>query len=93
MQLRNIYENKSKIRADELLNEWIKDTERIGIEQFNTTAKSIIYNKDNILNFFNNRSTNASAESFNSKIKLFRANLRGVTDLKFFLFRMSKLFA
>ena len=93
MQLRNIYENKSKTKADELLNQWIKDTEKIEIEQFNTTAKSIIYNKNNILNFFNNRHTNANTESFNSKIKLFRANLRGVTDVKFFLFRMSKLFA
>ncbi|MFA6859485.1 MAG: hypothetical protein WCR48_07215 [Bacteroidales bacterium] len=26
-----------------------------------------------MLNFFNNKSTNASAESFNSKIKAFRA--------------------
>jgi len=93
MQLRNIYESKSKIIAEELLNQWIKDTEKLGIEQFNTAAKSIIYNKENILNFFNNNNTNASAESFNSKIKLFRANLRGVTDVKFFLFRMSKLFA
>ena len=93
MQLRNIYENNSKIKAEELLNDWLMDTENIAIEQFNTTAKSIIYNKENILNFFNNRNTNASAESFNSKIKLFRANLRGVTDVKFFLFRMSKLFA
>ncbi|MBC7587817.1 MAG: transposase, partial [Chitinophagaceae bacterium] len=37
--------------------------------------------------------TNANAESFNSKIKLFRANQRGVVDTKFFLFRLQKLFA
>ena len=48
---------------------------------------------ENILNFFDNRSTNGKAESFNSKIKGFRANLRGVTDIPFFLFRLSKLFA
>ncbi|MFH2142117.1 MAG: DDE transposase, partial [Bacteroidota bacterium] len=35
----------------------------------------------------------AYAESFNSKIKGFRENLRGVSDVKFFLFRLSKLFA
>lgn len=93
MQLRNIYENVSEIKAEELINKWIKDTEKLGIEEFNTTARTIIYNKNNILNFFKNRNTNASAESFNSKVKLFRANLRGVTDLKFFLFRLSKLFA
>ena len=49
--------------------------------------------KDYVLNYFNNRSTNASAESFNSKIKLFRANLRGVADKKFFLFRIANLYA
>jgi transposase len=63
------------------------------INEFNTVANSIEYHLENILNFFNNRSTNANAESFNSKIKAFRANLRGVTDVKFFLFRLEKLFA
>nr|WP_302850224.1 transposase [Polaribacter cellanae] len=51
------------------------------------------YHLETILNFFNNRSTNANAESFNSKIKLFRPNQRGVRDTQFFLFRLEKLFA
>ncbi|MGA5621838.1 transposase [Pedobacter suwonensis] len=46
-----------------------------------------------MLNFFINRSTNASAESFNAKIKAFRATSRGVRDIKFFLFRLSKIYA
>ncbi|MDW5290976.1 transposase, partial [Formosa sp. PL04] len=46
-----------------------------------------------ILNYFNNRSTNASAESFNAKIKEFRAQFRGVRDIKFFLYRLTKLYA
>ncbi|WP_424035469.1 transposase, partial [Prevotella melaninogenica] len=37
--------------------------------------------------------SNAAAESFNSKIKLFRTNLRGVRDKSFFLFRIKKLYA
>jgi len=48
---------------------------------------------DNIANFFWLKHTNANAESFNAKIKLFRAILRGVTDNTFFLFRITKLFA
>jgi len=92
MELRNIYETKVKSRAEEQLNQWIEKTTELKIEEFYTAANSINYNKENILNFFNNRSTNASAESFNSKIKLFRANLRGVTDVAFFLFRLYKLF-
>ena len=46
-----------------------------------------------LLNFFENRSTNASAESFNAKLKAFRAALRGVSDIKYFLFRVAKIFA
>ncbi|MDR2929215.1 MAG: transposase [Cytophagaceae bacterium] len=37
-----------------------------------------------MLNFFINRATNASAESFNAKIKAFRASLRGVVDTTFY---------
>ncbi|MBQ6689657.1 MAG: transposase, partial [Bacteroidales bacterium] len=47
----------------------------------------------NILNIFNNISTNASAESLNSKIKAFRKQLRGVSDVKYFLFRLAKIYA
>ena len=38
------------------------------------------------------RATNASAESLNSKIKQFRAQLRGVIDVDFFLYRLSMIY-
>lgn len=60
---------------------------------FNVLAETIKSREDEILNYFINRATNAGAESLNSKIKQFRAQLRGVTDVKFFLFRLTKLFA
>ena len=50
-------------------------------------------NHIDILNFFDNRSTNASDESFNAKIKNFRAQLRGISDVKYFLFRLQKIYA
>lgn len=56
-------------------------------------AQTIKAYEDNILNYFNNRSTNASAESFNAKLKGFRALVRGVQDVKFFLFRVAKLYS
>jgi transposase len=90
---RNIYKNASKTKALVQFNEWNEKATATKIDEFNTVVRSIEYHLDNILNFFNNRSTNANAESFNSKIKAFRANLRGVTDVKFFLFRLGKLFA
>ena len=53
-----------------------------------------MYDRENeILNYFVNRFTNASAESFNAKVKQFRALLRGIIDRKFFLFRLTKIYA
>ena len=81
-----------KSDAKNKLVKWIEQTDKLEIKEFNTTARSIQYHLENILNFFDNRNTNAFAESFNSKIKLFRANSRGVKDTTFFLFRIATLF-
>lgn len=93
IEFREIYELKNKTEAKETFENWMEDTFSKELRTFYTTANTVKANLTNILNFFNNRSTNANAESFNAKIKLFRANLRGVTDTEFFLFRLHKLFA
>jgi transposase len=93
LDFRDIYKNSSKTNAMAQFKEWKEKAIAMKIDEFNTVVNSIEYHLDNILNFFDNRSTNANAESFNSKIKGFRANLRGVVDVKFFLFRLGKLFA
>ena len=67
--------------------------EEAGFHSFNVIAATFYEHYDDILNFYNNRASNAMAESFNAKIKLFRANLRGVADKKFFLFRIANLYA
>jgi transposase len=93
LAFRNIYENSQEASAKTAFEEWIQNVQTKELKEFYTVANTVKYNLDNILNFFKNRNTNANAESFNSKIKLFRANLRGVVDTKFFLFRLYKLFA
>lgn len=93
LELRRAYETTSRQSAKEKINTWIQKSFEQEIKRFYTAANTIQNNLDNILNFFQYRHTNANAESFNSKIKLFRANLRGVTDTPFFLFRLHKLFA
>ena len=93
MSFRNIYKSVYREDAIQKFNNWKQQVTDSKIQEFNTVVNSLEYHLENILNFFNNRSTNANAESFNSKIKGFRANLRGVTDVKFFLFRLEKLFA
>lgn len=93
LQFRSIYKTTSKTLAQQQFYDWKERVSELKLDQFNTVVNSIEYHLENILNFFDNRNTNANAESFNSKIKGFRANLRGVTDVKFFLFRLEKLFA
>ena len=68
-----------------------RGTEYFGLARTFRTAWGENY--IDILNFFDNRSTNASAESFNAKIKNFRAQLRGISDVKYFLFRLQKIYA
>ena len=93
LQLRAIYKHQDRDEAQKDLIWWLLKTKEINIKEFNTVANTLYDRMETILNFFEYRNTNANAESFNAKIKLFRANLRGVTDVSFFLFRLEKLFA
>jgi len=93
LEFRAIYKGTDRNLAEQQLMGWIKKAQASENEYFQSVAESLLNHWDNILNFFNYRSTNAHAESLNAQIKLFRANLRGVTDTKYFLFRLMKIFA
>lgn len=93
LKLRSIYTNKCRVKAKTELINWIYETKKLGIKEFYAVANTIEHKIETILNYFIHKNTNANAESFNAKIKLFRANLRGVSDTQFFLFRLEKLFA
>ncbi|MFV0378027.1 MAG: transposase [Mangrovibacterium sp.] len=71
---------------------WYDRVEKSGFKSFGTVSISIQAHYQNILNYFVNRSTNASAESFNAKIKAFRAAFRGVRSVTFFLFRLANIY-
>ncbi|GHT56253.1 hypothetical protein FACS189446_8330 [Bacteroidia bacterium] len=85
--------NTIKDAARLSLARWYNRVAESEFKSFNTIAATVYEHYDEILNFFINRSTNASAGSFNAKIKAFRASLRGITDIKFFLFRLSNIYA
>lgn len=82
-----------KEQAFKKLAIWYNDVEEAGLASFRTLARTIQNHYLSILNFFNNRATNAAAESFNAKVKAFRNSMRGVRDIQFFLFRLAKLYA
>lgn len=96
MELTQIYNRKDikeKGVALMLFAKWYDKVERMGCKFFNSVIQTMQNNYATIVNYFDNRSTNASAESFNAKVKAFRAQFRGVRDIPFFIFRLTKLFA
>ena len=92
--LRSIFRSKTldKEAARLKLHEWYKTVSRCPSREMKSARDAIKSREDEVLNYFINRSTNAGAESLNSKMKSFRAQLRGVSDLSFFMFRLSKIF-
>jgi transposase len=92
--LRMIFsKNTDKGIAYTKMAKWFNDVTDSGFKSFNTISATFYSHYPEILNFFDNRSTNASAESFNAKLKAFRATQRGVIDIEFFLFRVAKIYA
>ncbi len=75
------------------LARWYDRVEALGLRFFRSVIETMQNNYGSICNYFVNRSTNAAAEAFNAKIKAFRSQLRGLTDIPFFIFRFAKLFA
>ena len=94
MQFRSFYEiSKTKEEGRRRFNDWYKKAEEKNFDVFCAAAEYLKNHLETILNYFPEKNTNASAESFNAKLKRFRALLRGVRDTKFFLFRVSKIYA
>ena len=93
-ELRQVFRDNTKKNVAILkLAHWYKKVEQSGFKSFATIMNTVKINYDGILNYFENRSTNASAESFNAKIKAFRSQFRGVRNVAFFLFRLTKIYA
>lgn len=93
-ELRNLFNLKQSVtQAGIKLAKWYEKVLEMKRESFNTVVRTFKNNYITILNYFRRRATNASAESFNAKVKMFRAQLRGVRDTTFFIFRLCKLFA
>ena len=94
MELRGIFNRKTKrTTAMKLMNWWYEKVSALGNPNFRSVIKTFKNHAPTILNYFLRRATNASAEAFNSKVKIFRSQMRGVRDRDFFIFRLVKLFA
>lgn len=72
---------------------WLNSVESWEYPRFNTVINTFKQHYERRLNFFENRLTNAIAESFNEKLKKIRATFRGGNDVRVLIFRVAKLYA
>lgn len=94
MELRQIFNAKiTPTKAIGRMNKWYEKVIALGNNNFRSVIKTFKNHAPTILNYFRRRATNASAEAFNSKVKIFRSQMRGVRDRDFFIFRLVKLYA
>lgn len=94
MMFRGIFESaKTRKKAEERMSRWFEKVGQSNIKPLISGANTVQQNIGKVLNYFPDGSTNASAESFNAKLKGFRALVRGVRDINFFLFRISTFYA
>ena len=73
------------------LARWYDEVEKLNCKFFSSVILTMQNNYATIANYFENRSINASAESFNAKVKAFRNQFRGVGDIPFFIFRLKTI--
>lgn len=94
LKLVDIYNEKIEPDSARLkLARWYQEVERFDNREFNKVLDTFENHNRTIINYFEQRLTNASAESFNAKIKALRSQFRGVGDIKFFMYRLAKLYA
>lgn len=89
--LRAIFRNDKldKESAKNKFEEWYGKVASCTLREVKSVRDTIKFYEDEILNYFIKRQTNASAESLNSKIKCFRSQVKGVTDIPFFMYRLA----
>ena len=82
MKLTDIFNRKSSPDEARLnLARWYNEVEKFDCMEFNKVLDTFSNHSTTIINYFEERLTNTSAESFYAKIKAFRNLLRGVADV------------
>lgn len=94
LELTDIYNRHySKSIALAELSAWYEKVKSLHCNEFDRVLRTFENHRDTILNYFDERLTNAGAESFNAKIKAFRSQFRGVGDIRFFMYRLCRLYS
>ena len=88
--MRSIFSNKKRDneQARDKLHKWYDKVAKCMLREIKSARDCIKQKESEVLNYFLNRSSNAGAESLNAKLKGFKAQVHGVGDIPFFLYRV-----
>jgi transposase len=75
-----IYDAPDRLEAERGLNDWIDAITRAGIPEFLNTWRTLQWWHEEILNYFDDRITNAFAEGITNKIKVLKRRSYGFRD-------------
>ena len=81
---------KEEVREN--LRQWYCHVKKSTSPNMKTFMRTIKEREEDLLNYYETFVTNAAAESLNSGIKGFRAELHGVSNLPFFFYRVCKIY-
>lgn len=84
LQFQEIYGLMGKEEAQKRIEIWIKEACETKIKELRKLAKTIGTKMKNILNYFENRVTNATLEGINSLIQLAKTRARGFKNIENF---------
>jgi transposase len=75
-----IYDAPDRTEAARRLDVWVANLEAAGLEEFHATWRTLQWWRDPILNYFDDRQTNAFAEGLTNKIKVMKRRAYGFRD-------------
>lgn len=83
-ELRTFWNQKSKAKADQVIQSWIAKAESSGIAVLKTFAKTLATHKHRILSYYDHPISTGPLEGTNNKIKTMKRQGYGFRDTEFF---------
>ena len=93
LEFRRFYNSKDTVTAIDKLQKWRLNIQASGISEMQNFAHQVDSHRADILNYFDKKKTNASAEGLNSHLQRFFMNNYGIRNRDFFHFRIKLLFS
>ena len=89
--LREIWLQITKKKAEEVMDDWVKQAKASGIKQLEKMANTIMAHRTGILAWYDCNISTAKVEGINNKIKVMKRNAYGFRDEKYFKLRLFAL--